>query len=395
MKIAMMTNNYKPFIGGVPISIERLSEGLRERGHHVAVFAPTYKQQMVEKDVIRYRSLMEGPVGGIAIPNFLDPKIEKAFEEESFDVIHVHHPMMIGNTAAYLSKKYGIPLVFTYHTRYEQYLYYIKPMQYFKGVVPKYLKSFLSHCDFVFAPTQGMERYLIEECNQNAQKVAVLPTGLNQDSYKVDAEEVIKLQKRYKKENGNLFCSVSRLAHEKNIFFLLQCLAEYKKKAKNPFTMLLIGDGPNRKEYEEEAQRLGLQGEVVFTGKLNNQDIKNYCGASDLFLFASKTETQGIVILETMAAKTPVIAVKATGVEDLVKQGVNGYITTEDASQFAEKMLETLEDKEGLEILGNGAYEYAQLYRQEAVVDNALMYYEMTIKENRKTYYAPKIPVMI
>ena len=137
MKIALMTNNYKPFIGGVPISVERLAEGLRKEGHEVMVFAPTYNEQhedfQEEIGVVRYHSLIKGVTGGVVIPNPIDPKIEREFKEGDFDIIHVHHPIAIGNTAIFLSKKYKVPLVFTYHTRYEQYLHYLKPVMWMEN----------------------------------------------------------------------------------------------------------------------------------------------------------------------------------------------------------------------------------------------------------------------
>ena len=126
MKIAMLTNNYKPFIGGVPISVERLAEGLRSLGHQVTVFAPEGAGWEEEPDVVRFRVLYEWRDKGLVIGNFSDSRIEKRFREEQFDVIHVHHPVVIGFTAVYLSKKYGIPLAYTYHTRYEEYLHYFK-----------------------------------------------------------------------------------------------------------------------------------------------------------------------------------------------------------------------------------------------------------------------------
>ena len=106
MKIAMMTNSYKPFIAGVPVSIERLSRSLRDRGHEVVVFAPSYDGQQEEKGVVRYKSLLRGVACGFSVPDSLDAKIERRFQEGNFDVIHVHHPMLIGRTAQYLSWKY-------------------------------------------------------------------------------------------------------------------------------------------------------------------------------------------------------------------------------------------------------------------------------------------------
>ena len=186
MKIAMMTNNYKPFIAGVPISVERLSDGLRANGHEVVVFAPDYEGQEEEKYIVRYRALIKGIVNGFSVPNSFDPHIERRFREGHFDVIHVHHPMLIGRTALYLSKKYRVPLCFTYHTRYEQYLHYIGA-EFIQNAVPNYVNRYADKCDLVFAPTQSMQEYL--EKNGVRTGTAVLPTGLDKAGFAADEEE--------------------------------------------------------------------------------------------------------------------------------------------------------------------------------------------------------------
>ena len=129
MNIAMFTNNYKPFIGGVPISIERLSEGLRSLGHRVTVFAPEPEGKLSaeqEKDVVRFKVFYRKADRGMVLGNCFDRKIEAFFREGNFDVIHVHHPVLVGQTALYLGKKYNIPVAYTYHTRYEEYLHHFK-----------------------------------------------------------------------------------------------------------------------------------------------------------------------------------------------------------------------------------------------------------------------------
>ncbi|HPU64127.1 MAG TPA: glycosyltransferase, partial [Mobilitalea sp.] len=133
MRIAMLTNNYKPFVGGVPISIERLAQGLRNLGHEVYIFAPSYEGQEEEPYVIRYKSRKKKLKGEFVIPDIWDKTIEEKFAVIPFDIIHVHHPMLMGYIAQYLHKKYDIPIVFTYHTRYEQYLHYLKPYDYMQN----------------------------------------------------------------------------------------------------------------------------------------------------------------------------------------------------------------------------------------------------------------------
>ena len=419
MKIALMTNNYKPFVGGVPISVERLAEGLRKEGHEVVVFAPTYERSAAHYNItahnsnvedynvpdnnkkeqeneVRYHSLLKNVAGGIVIPNPIDPKIEREFKQGGFDVIHVHHPIAIGNTAIYLSRKYNVPLIFTYHTRYEQYLHYLKPIMWLeKGaersgrlhkmqkrlletiqekLVPGYLKYFIRQCHHVFAPTEGMREYLIRVCALERGKVSVLPTGLKAESFCFGSET-------YKATDCPLFISVSRLAHEKNIPFLLHALAYYKMMYKKPFKMLLIGDGPNRKEYEELVKTLRLENEIVFTGLVPNDKLPEYYQAADAFLFASKTETQGIVILEAMAAGTPVIAVRASGVSDLVVDDHNGYLVKEEVSEFAERIYNVSENMTLQQNLRNGAIETAFSFHEERIAKKAAIIYQIVKEE--------------
>ena len=131
MRIAMLTNNYKPYVGGVPISIEHLAEELRKRGHTVYIFAPSYRKQEDELYVIRYPSFPLS-VAGAPLPNILTGLFRQKMKELQIDLIHVHHPAIAGNVALTLRRQLGIPVVFTYHTRYEEYLYYVKSLQHNK-----------------------------------------------------------------------------------------------------------------------------------------------------------------------------------------------------------------------------------------------------------------------
>lgn len=414
MKIAMMTNNYKPFIGGVPVSVEFLSEGLRALGHEVTVFAPTYKEQQEEAHVVRYHTFLEGPAGGVAFPNPIDLRIEKEFKKQHFDLIHVHHPMLIGRTAVYLSKKYDIPLVFTYHTRYDQYLHYVPLVHMLeknareKGsesrmltcihekIIPAYLRSFFRHCSHVFVPTEGLCGYLTGYHLMKEEDISVLPTGIRRESFHADEEAVAAVRELYDCKDMPLFLSVSRMAHEKNVSFLLESIRRFKEQYGKPFRVLLVGDGPNLADYQKLCDCYGLS-EVVFTGKLPNQQLPAYYHAADAFLFASKTETQGIVILEAFAGGTPVLAVRASGVSDLVVSGENGFLVEEDTVCFSEQLIKLADDwaysyqkqdsGEGecrLRRLGRGASETAEAYREEEIAKRAQMQY-LQILEKRNT----------
>ena len=384
-----MTNNYKPIMGGVPISIERLARGLEAQGHEVTIFAPTYSGQQMEKEtaenVFRYATCMRHFIGGIVLPNPLDPRIQREFQKKQFDIIHVHHPMLIGRTAVHLSRKFHIPLVFTYHTRYEQYAKcYTKGICKLDKIMPLYLNMFLKHCSFVFAPTAGIRQYLTETCHVSEERTGILPTGIEADNFKVSKEQSDEIRRLYGAEDMPLFLTVSRMAQEKNVSFLLESLARMKSLYQKPFRMLMVGDGPDREALEQRSVALGLQDNIIFTGTIPNERIAPYFKAADAFLFASKTETQGIVVLEAFAGATPVIAVRASGVEDLVDHGVNGILTGEDTEEYASRLLDflngagTYDAKE----MARNAYQKGTLYGEEAVALKAIRYYNSVIAEN-------------
>lgn len=380
MRIAMMTNNYKPFMGGVPISIERLAKGLKALGHEVTIFAPTYKEQEEEENVVRYSSLLNKFVGGIVLPNPFDLKIEKEFRKKEYDIIHVHHPMMVGRTAVYLSRKYGIPLVFTYHTCYEKYVEsYTGSMIKADKLMPLYLHNFLRNCNYVFAPTAGIRNYLMKTCKVSPEKTGILPTGIEEKNYHVSMAEKEEIRKKYNAVNCPIFLTVSRMSHEKNVGFLLECLEEFKKRYGKPFRMLMVGDGPNRKEYEKKCEVLQIRDEVIFTGIIPNEELSAYFGAADAFLFASKTETQGIVVLEAFAGSTPVLAVRASGVEDLVTEEVNGMLTEENKDDYVDVMMNFCKDSQKRSEMAYNAYRTELTYKEESVAKEAVRVYNEVV----------------
>ena len=206
MKIAMLTNNYRPFVGGVPVSVERQAQELTRLGHQVTVIAPMYgddeeeRSRVLEQDersperVVRYRTQKMKMPNGMVYPSFRPEEVFGIFERETFDCIHVHHPVFAGIWALSLGKKYDIPVIYTYHTRYEDYLHYIpffrekeerrhirnRFTDWVKGsVIPSYMKWFCSQCDLVVAPSAGMLQVIVlaEALAAGCPVVAVHATG--------------------------------------------------------------------------------------------------------------------------------------------------------------------------------------------------------------------------
>lgn len=392
MKIAMLTNNYKPFIGGVPISIERLAEGLRNLGHQVTVFAPEGAGCKEEPGVVRYRVLYEQRDKGLVIGNFVDKRIEKEFRDGQFDVIHVHHPVVIGFTAVYLSKKYGIPLAYTYHTRYEEYLHYFKLYERMTAgrepvrnaarfsrevLVPKYLTAFADQCDTVFVPTASMKECLVEQ--GVAAPMEVLPTGISTAAFKRNPDREKEIRSRYLDGEKWLFVTTARLEKEKNLDFLLRGAACLRNMVGDSFRILVIGEGTRKESLKNMAEELGIGRQIVFTGRVPNTEVSNYLHAADGFLFASKSETQGIVLLEAMAAGCPVVAVRASGVVDVVRQEKNGFMTEENEEAWASAAARLMTDPQLYRKLSAGAVETASLYKEEAVAKEAEKQYRKMI----------------
>lgn len=408
MRIAMLTNNYLPFVGGVPISIKRLADGLRELGHMVYIFAPTYGSETEEEYVIRYHSLPFEISNGCVVPDIMDQRIYRAFENYDFDIIHVHHPILAGDAAQYLGRKYGIPVIYTYHTRYEQYLHYIKPyhslqlrytrernallrrvegnvLEYSESTfLPRYIRFFSNRCDMVFAPSLMM-RELLQEQGVTT-RIELLPTGLEQQFYRPDEKKAEEIRRSYARNAMFLFCTVSRLEEEKNISFLIRSMQVLKSKYTKDFRLLIIGDGTKRKVLETEAKMLDLKEQVVFLGTIPQTEIKNYYKACDLFLFASKSETQGIVLLEAMAASLPVVAVSASGVNDIVVQNENGRVTTETEEEFADTVKEVVSNVPKYNAMKQHAINTAYEYSCEVIAKQAEQYYIESIMRKEEEH---------
>lgn len=372
MKIAMLTNNYRPFVGGVPISVERQAKELVKLGHEVTVFAPVYgnsdaeegedlQKKMTEEDeraperVVRYHSQKRKMDNGMVYPGVYPSEILEVFRRERFDIIHVHHPMFVGPWALYLGKKYRVPVVYTYHTRYEDYLHYIpcfrtggrcgavkkKAVGWIqRKVIPAYMRWFCDRCDMVLAPSGGMRR-TIKEYGVGTYTV-VAPTGLEEAFYNRDEERSRMIRDRYGRGKKHLLVTVSRLEKEKNYGFLLRGVAELKSRMGDDFRLLIIGDGSEKAELKVRCSILGISDAVTFVGNVPNEEMKDYLGACDLFLFASKSETQGIVLAEAFAAGLPAVAVHAVGSDDIIENGVNGFLTDEREEEWAAKAMEAL-----------------------------------------------------
>jgi 1,2-diacylglycerol 3-alpha-glucosyltransferase len=379
LRVAMFTNNYLPFIGGVPLSIDRLCKGLRRLGEAVKVFAPAYPEPWIDPEdgrVVRCPGLFHARLAGFPVANVFSRKIRAEFKAFKCDLVHVHHPFWLGKKGMRLAKKRGLPVVFTYHTRLERYTHYLP----FPGTALKNLaahvliKRFANRCDAIITPTPSTEEYL-RNLGVSA-LIEKIPTGIGMEDYKCwTPQKVHELRNRYASEKEPLLISVSRMAREKNLDFLIDGLAKVKGLFPTPFKCLLVGDGPEKARLEDKTATLGLNDEIVFIGNMPPRDLARCYLAADLFVFASTSETQGMVLIEAMAGGCPVVAVRASGVYDVVKDGYNGLMVAESTESWSKAVAALLTNRRQLSVLSQNSRVFAEDYSEEKIAEKVLNLY--------------------
>lgn len=343
LHIAHFTNTYHPVISGVVRSISTFREGLISLGHNVFIFAQsTSDYEDTEPFIFRYPTL-DLPLPGefpLTIP--FSSFITNVLPILKLDVIHSHHPFLVGQAAASQAKDLDLPLVFTYHTRYREYSHYIALNQdLVKDVIDRWLGDYMQQCHHIVAPSESIKCMLAEDYGITDQ-VTVIPTGINPEPFlNADGQS---LRQRRGWADDKILVSVGRLAPEKNWGMLLEAAAlvfRQEPKAR----LVLIGDGDEREVLQDLATELGIADRVEFTGKVPFEDIPRHLRAADLFCFASTTETQGVVTAEAMAAGLPIVAVDATGTSDVVTNGQEGLLTENDSQALARGILRVLNDE--------------------------------------------------
>jgi len=386
LTIAMFTNNYLPFIGGVPISIFRLKKGLEKQGHKVYVFAPEYPNKTKENNIIHCKPLFYYKKGNLIVPitNILSTKIKKEFLRIKPDVVHVHHPYWLGSVGLKLAKKNNIPVVYTYHTRIEQYNHYLP---FFKklagGRIPHMLiKKFANSCNAIIAPAESTKEYLR---NLEVGKIIrVLPTGVDLEHFNLDKNKIKKLnslKKEFKNDNEIILFSVFRLSKEKNPYFMLKGIKQIKEKTNLKFKCLIAGTGPEEKNLKKFIEKNNLSDVVSLLGKIEPENISSYYQLADIFIFSSKSETQGMVLLEAMAGSCPVVAVQSSGTDDLIIEGKNGFKTKDNMDEWCNKIIYLIQNKDLFNKISKEAHEFSKKYSIENIASKAIKLYKQILSK--------------
>ena len=389
MRIGIFSDTYIPQINGVSTSIEMLRKGLEKKGHKVYVVTvnPDNLKYIKEDRVLRIPGV---PIGifDYRLTSIYPARAIKTIKSWNLDVIHSQTEFGIGTFARIIAKQYNIPLVHTYHTMYEDYIHYIT-----KGYFQKTGKKIVEHLTLFYCDTTATELIvptkktydLFKEKYKVKRNVHIVPTGIEVEKYsKKYSDEVIgELKEKIgiKKEDINLIF-VGRLGLEKSVDFLINNHKNIVKKHPN-CNLIIIGDGPERENLEKLVKKNKLENNVFFTGKVPLSDIGMYYHLGSIFVTASKTETQGLTVLEALAASLPVVAIKDESFIDPIKDNYNGYLFTDD-KDYVNYIHNLLDNSDKLNKMTLNAYESSSNFSSTTFASNALKVYKLAIKNKKK-----------
>ncbi|MHB9030039.1 MAG: glycosyltransferase [Candidatus Latescibacterota bacterium] len=379
MNILMLTNTYTPFIGGVPRSVESFTVEYRKRGHRVIVIAPEFENMPpVEVDVIRLPAIQHFNGTDFSLHLPVPGEVSEALGGFQPDIVHSHHPYLIGDTAIRLAKKYETPIIFTNHTLYEQYTHYVpgdSPL--LKRFVISLSVGYANLCDRVFAPSESIAQLLRERGVESP--IDIVPTGIDAGLFCNGDGRRMRHSKGIPKD-AFVVGFVSRVAPEKNISFLCEAVAEFMRREETVH-FLLVGNGPSEENVEDFFRQKNMLNRFHPAGFLQGPLLADAYRSMDVFAFASKSETQGIVIAEAMAAGVPVVALDAAGVREVVDDGENGFLlSVEDKKTFACSLYRILRmGGDERKRFSRNAMQKASHFSKERCAERALHAYHQTI----------------
>ncbi len=342
MKVGFFTDGYLPQINGVATSTEELARSLRNIKNKVTIIAPEYPlYKDSDKDVLRLKSFKLFKNPELRFAYMFPDKVLRRVLTKDFDVIHGFSGGSIPSLGLFLAKIKRKPYIFTYNTRYNQYTHYILNGKLVKPkVVEVTMAVFCNQCDIIIAPSDFIKDELLSFGVKKP--ITVIPNGIDIEKFKKMKANTLRKNLGLKKQD-KLVLYMGRLAKEKAVDFIIKAFEKTSKDVLNSY-LVIVGDGPEKENLEKLTEKFGLTGRVVFLGYVSFKEVPKIYSQADLFVFASTTETQGMVILEAMASKVPVLTVKDRVFENIIKNGEEGFMVDKDVKIFSEKMSALLKD---------------------------------------------------
>jgi len=339
MKIAMFTNNYVPHVGGVARSVKTLEDECRRHGHEVRIIAPEFGSDApgTRGDVLRVPAIRNFHGSDFSVRLPLPSNVHSALRQFVPDLIHSHQPLLMGVTALREAWKIKAPIVFTHHTLYEEYIHYL-PLVDSPTLAPmlrrcaiKLATEYANRCSQIIAPSASVRALLL---NRGVTRpIEVIPTGI-ETRFFASGDGPLMRRKLGIPPRTRVIGHVGRLVQEKNLPFLADAIKHLLHRDAHA-VFLLVGDGSALPVVSKTLAAEQRAGRLITPGRMLGRDLADAYAAMDVFVFASKSETQGIVLAEAMAAGKPIVALDAPGVRDILRDGHNGIMLDHDASSAA------------------------------------------------------------
>ena len=382
MRIGIFTEAYTPYISGLVTSEVMLKKALEKKGHEVYVVTANLESFHYEYD--EKERVLRIPIQAL-----------NKIKSWKLDLIHSQTEFAIGSFARLFAKQYNIPIVHTYHTMYEDYVHYITKGYFNRSSkkIVEYLTKF--YCDRtineLIVPTKKAYDLFKEKYNVR-RNIHIIPTGIEVERFyreKIQDKKINELKKKYNiKKSDFILIFVGRIAEEKNVPYIIDVMCDVIKEKHN-IKLFIIGDGPDKNKYEKYACEKKVDKNVIFIGKVPWDDIPVFYNLGNAFISASTTETQGLTIIEAMAASLPALCINDESFSGTVVNDLNGYLFN-DKAECCKMILKLAADKKLTKYLSNGARMSAEKHSSKYFAEKVLDVYKIAIN-NRKPSYRERI----
>lgn len=391
MKIGIFTDAYEPHISGVTTSIKMLKEALEKMGHTVYIVTANLEKRVFKYDEANKIIYIPGIKTGIyqtRLTSIYSRKAMEIIKTWNLDVIHSQTEFGIGYFSRIVSKKLNIPVVHTYHTLYEDYVYYVTHGHFdnaAKKLVVKMTKYYCEKkCDEVIVPTDKIKDLFVNKYGIK-KNINVIPTGIDIKKFDKNTEinkKVKEIKTKYKiKDDEFVIGSVGRVATEKSLDVLIQNVRKLVD-ANNKIKLMIVGDGPELSNLKELVKKLKLEKNVILTGKVDYSLVPSYFNTCNIIASFSTTETQGLTIIEGLAASKPTLCINDESFQAMIENGYNGYLFDTD-EEFRELVFKLMSDKELYKEMANNAKNSTYRFSKEVFGADILKVYHKAIKARK------------
>lgn len=393
----MATDTYWPRINGVTVAIDTFRRQLTRLGHTVYVFAPKYpassRHNAVKDDERVYRfpsfGFFVSPEDRVGYPN-TRWKMAEVLDELHPDIVHSHTEFTIGSGCNVYCRRNAMPHIMSCHTFWEEILisyFPFVPLPVSRLIVKKLSRHYSRYFDRLIVPSRFIEK-LMRSYGARC-PIDVIPNGITPGDFVLQEAEREALAAHFAQLipgiGGRRFLLYAgRIAREKNLDLLLEAMKQIARKVPEVL-LLLAGSGPYHARLENRVREKGLAGRIRFTGYLDRKQLSYAYSNAEAFLFTSKTDTQGLVLLEAMHCGTPVVAIRSSATEEVLGEGLGGFLVDDDVSQFVQRVVLLLRDAGMRSQKSEEARAVARNWTIEKMTERLLYAYEQVIKPYRTT----------